>query len=200
MSEKEADAPSPKKKGGKGKIIVLTLGLLVLGGVGGGGYYAYSHGLIGGAAHAEEVSGPRLVPKSEQKRVGASGEGEHGEGATVGAKPPSGSGGEKYASNYYAMEKEFTSNLQDSVHFIQIGIAVSTPYDDTVIENIKTNEIAVRSAILMALGDTTEEQVFTSDGKKILERRLTKAINDTLKEKEGFGGVGNVYFTNFVVQ
>jgi flagellar FliL protein len=69
-----------------------------------------------------------------------------------------------------------------------------------VIENIKTNEIAVRSAILMALGDTTEEQVFTSDGKKVLQRRIAKAINDTLKEKEGFGGVGNVYFTNFVVQ
>jgi flagellar FliL protein len=52
----------------------------------------------------------------------------------------------------------------------------------------------------MALGDTTEEQVFTSDGKKVLQRRIAKAINDTLKEKEGFGGVGNVYFTNFVVQ
>ena len=98
------------------------------------------------------------------------------------------------------MDKEFTSNLQDSVHFIQVGIAISTPYDDTVIENLKTNEIAVRSSILMALGDTTEEQVITSDGKKQLERRLVKAINDTLKEKEGFGGVGNVYFTNFVVQ
>ena len=98
------------------------------------------------------------------------------------------------------MDKEFTSNLQDSVHFVQIGIAVSTPYDDTVVENIKTNEIAVRSAILMALGDTTEEQVFTSNGKQMLQRRIAKAINDTLKEKEGFGGVGNVYFTTFVVQ
>ena len=58
----------------------------------------------------------------------------------------------------------------------------------------------MRSAILMALGDTTEEQVFTSEGKKQLQKRLAKAINDTLKQKEGFGGVGNVYFTNFVVQ
>ena len=41
---------------------------------------------------------------------------------------------------------------------------------------------------------------FTSNGKQLLQRRLAKAINDTLKEKEGFGGVGNVYFTNFVVQ
>jgi flagellar FliL protein len=98
------------------------------------------------------------------------------------------------------MEKEFTSNQQDSVHFVQVGIAISTPYDDTVIENIKTNEIAVRSAVLLALSDTSEEQVFSTDGKKQLQDRLTKAINAVLKEKEGFGGVGNVYFTNFIVQ
>jgi flagellar FliL protein len=199
----DEDVQAPKKKKGKGKFLIMTLGLLVLGGAGGGGYFAWSSGMLGGGgAHAAEADGPRLVPKSEQKRVSASAEaGGHGEGGgSAGSKPPSGTGGEKYASNYYAMEKEFTSNLQDSVHFIQVGLAISTPYDDSVIENIKTNEIAVRSAILMALGDTTEDQVFTSAGKKTLERRLTKAINDTLKEKEGFGGVGNVYFTNFVVQ
>ena len=199
MSDTE-EAPKKKKKG-KGKLLIMTLGLLVLGGGAGGGYFAWSAGMLGGSAHAAEANGPKLVPKSEQKRVSASAEeGGHGEGGSAGSKPPSGTGGEKYASNYYAMEKEFTSNLQDSVHFIQVGLAISTPYDDSVIENIKTNEIAVRSAILMTLGDTTEEQVFTSDGKKMLERRLAKSINDTLKEKEGFGGVGNVYFTNFVVQ
>ena len=58
----------------------------------------------------------------------------------------------------------------------------------------------MRSAVLMTLAETDEEQVFTADGKKDLQRRLAKAINDTLKEKEGFGGVGNVYFTNFIVQ
>lgn len=79
-------------------------------------------------------------------------------------------------------------------------MAVSTPYDDTVIQNIKTNDIAIRSAILMALGDTTEDQVFSSQGKAALAKRLTAAINNTLEQKEGFGGVSNVYFTNFVVQ
>ena len=113
---------------------------------------------------------------------------------------PTGAGGERYASNYYAMDKEFTANLQDSVHFVQIGIAVSTPYDDKVITNLKTNDIAVRSAILMTLGDTTEDQVFSSPGKIALQKRLVDAINATLKQKEGFGGISNVYFTNFVVQ
>ena len=81
-----------------------------------------------------------------------------------------------------------------------MGLAVSTPYDDEVIENLKSNDIAVRSAILMTLGDTTEDQVFTSEGKKQLQKRLTDAINATLKQKEGFGGISNTYFTSFVVQ
>ena len=191
----ETKADTPKKKG-KGKLIILMLvAVLVLGGGTVGGLWAA--GMLGGAK-AAEPAGPKLVPKSEQKR-GA--DGKEGEGAaSSGTKPPSGSGGDKYASNYYAIDKDFTSNLRDSPHYVKIGIAVSTPYDDSVIENLKTNEIAVRSAVLMALGDATEEEVTTGDGKKHLAQRLVQAINATLKQKEGFGGISNVYFTNFVVQ
>lgn len=193
----ETKADTPKKKG-KGKLIILMLlAVLLVGGGTAGGLWAA--GMLGGAKVAGP-EGPKLVPKSEQKRT--SGDGKEGEGAVAssGAKPPSGSGGDKYASNYYAIEKDFTSNLRDSPHYVQIGIAVSTPYDDSVIENLKTNEIAVRSAVLMALGDATEEEVTTGDGKKHLAQRLVQAINATLKQKEGFGGISNVYFTNFVVQ
>ncbi|HEX7850816.1 MAG TPA: flagellar basal body-associated FliL family protein [Sphingomonas sp.] len=192
----ETKADTPRKKG-KGKLIILMLvAVLLLGGGTVGGLWAA--GMLGGA-RAAEPAGPKLVPKSEQKRTAA--DGKEGEGAaSSGTKPPSGSGGDKYASNYYAIDKDFTSNLRDSPHYVQIGIAVSTPYDDTVIENLKTNEIAVRSAVLMALGDATEEEVTTGDGKKHLAQRLVQAINATLKQKEGFGGISNVYFTNFVVQ
>ncbi|WP_416236112.1 flagellar basal body-associated FliL family protein, partial [Staphylococcus aureus] len=50
----------------------------------------------------------------------------------------------------------------------------------------------VRSAVLLALGDTPEDQIFTSDGKQQLQGRLAKAINAVLQQKEGFGGVSNV--------
>lgn len=203
MSDKETaeGAPETKKKGGK-KWLFIGVGLLVLiGGGVGGGLYASNAGLLGGK-HEEaeaETSGPRLVPKSEQVRASASGEGGEG-GGEAGARPPAGSGGEKYASTYYAMEKEFTSNLRESVHFVQVGIAISTPYDNTVIENLKTHEMAVRSQVLLTLGETSEEEVFTAAGKEKLAKRLTAAINGVLKQKEGFGGIGNVYFTNFIVQ
>ncbi|WP_112381673.1 flagellar basal body-associated FliL family protein [Sphingomonas carotinifaciens] len=223
MSDTKEDAP-PKKKGKLGKMLIMGVGLLaLLGGGMGAGLYAANSGLIGGGGHGgAEDHGPKLIPKAEQKRSAEGGDGgEHGGGGEGGGEsggghgesgeaapeehaglpsPTPGVGGERYASNYFAMEKEFTSNLTDSVHFIQVGIAVSTPYDDTVINNLKTNDIAVRSAILMTLGDTTEEQVFSSAGKKQLQKRLADSINQVLRQKEGFGGISNVYFTNFVVQ
>lgn len=201
----EPTAPAPKKK----SKLMLLLGLpIVTLAVGGGAtFYGMQSGWFNAAAHAEgSPDQPRLVPKSEEKRGGAAaGEGEKsaegGEAAGHGGlATPKGEGGDKYASSYYPMEKEFTSNLQDSVHFIQVGIAVATPYDERVLENIKTHEIAIRSAVLMSLGQTSEDEAFTAEGKKAIQDRLAKAINAVLKEKEGFGGVSNVYFTNFIVQ
>lgn len=194
MSDTKEEAP--KKKGKLGKIIIGAVGLIVLvgGGAGAGMYVARS----GQAAH--EDHGPKLVPKAEQKRPAAGGEGGGDGKIEAGNEPPSGTGGDEYASNYYALDKDFTANLSNSTHFVQVGLAVSTPYDDKVINNLKTNDLAVRSAVLMALGDTSEDQVFTSDGKKALAARLVVAINGVLKQKEGFGGISNVYFTTFVVQ
>jgi flagellar protein FliL len=206
----ETETAPKKKKGGMMKILIfVVLGLVLVGGGVGGALFAMNAGLFGGKGaaaadpHADE---PKLVPKDQEKRASLSGDshGEGGEGGgggeNHGMPTPKGQGGDKYASNYYPFEKEFTSNLQDSVHFIQVGIAVSTPYDNTVLENIKTHEIAIRSAVLTALGETTEDAVFTAEGKKSIQDRLVKAINAVLKEKEGFGGVSNVYFTTFIVQ
>lgn len=186
-----ADA-APKKK--RKSPLPLILGALVLTGAGvGGGIYFAAPALLGGDKADEKAKEiPQLVPKgSKPKEEG--GEEAGGESKAEGDAP-------KYESSYFQLEKEFTSNLKDSTHLIQVGLAVSTNYDQRVIDNLKGHELAVRSAVLMTLSETDEEQVFTADGKKDLQRRLAKAINDTLKEKEGFGGVGNVYFTNFIVQ
>jgi len=199
MSDTAETTPPKKKK--KGKLLLFVVLPVLLAGLGGGGFYAMQKGMfsVAGAAGEAEAHGPRLVPKDEEKRATLGGEGEH-EGGGHPATRPKGEGGDKYASTYYPFEKEFTSNLADSVHFIQVGIAISTPYDDSVIESIKTHEIAIRSAILLTLGETSEEEVFTAEGKSHIQKRLVDAINAVLKQKEGFGGVGNVYFTNFIVQ
>lgn len=211
MAEETEGAAPKKKKGGMMKMMLfIVLGLVLVGGGVGGGLYAM--GMLGGSSHGAESAhsdDPQLLPKDQEKRASAKGGGDsggHGGGDSGGdhggggKATPKGEGGDKYASSYYPLEKEFTSNLADSVHFIQVGIAISTPYDERVLDNIKTHEIAIRSSVLMALGETTEEEVFTAEGKKGIQERLAKAINAVLKEKEGFGGVSNVYFTNFIVQ
>lgn len=189
-----ADAASKKKRKSP---LPLILGALVLTGAGvGGGIYFAAPALLGGGKAEEKPAKeiPQLVPKGSKPKAE-----EGDETASAGETKAEGEG-PKYESSYFQLEKEFTSNLRDSTHLIQVGLAVSTNYDARVIQNLRNHELAVRSAVLMTLSETDEEQVFTSDGKKDLQRRLAKAINDTLKEKEGFGGVGNVYFTNFIVQ
>ncbi|NNM76930.1 flagellar basal body-associated FliL family protein [Sphingomonas sp. ID1715] len=190
-----AAAPAPKKKGKK-LILIIALLVLVGAGVGAGLFFT---GMIGGTKeeHAEAKDMPKLLPKgSKPKAAEGEGGGEHGGGSGGG----SAEGGPKYESSYFQLEKEFTSNLKESSHLVQIGLAVSTPYDEKVTEALKAHELAIRSAVLMAINDTDEEQIFTAEGKKDLQNRLVKAINGVLKEKEGFGGVSNVYFTNFIVQ
>lgn len=184
-----ADAPAPKKKKGKKLILILALLILIGAGAGAGVYFS---GILGPSTDKEAEAAkdlPKLLPKGSKPKAA---EGEGG-GSSSGDAP-------KYESSYFQIEKEFTSNLKDSSHLIQIGLAVSTPYDEKVIEHLKGHELAVRSAVLMTLSETDEETIFTAEGKKDLQNRLVKAINAVLKEKEGFGGVGNVYFTNFIVQ
>ena len=77
MADKTEEAP--KKKGKMGKIIVITVGAIVLigGGVAGG---VYASGALGGGKHVEEEKGPKLVLKAEQKRGGGGEEVAAGEG------------------------------------------------------------------------------------------------------------------------
>ncbi len=195
----EATEKPAKKKGKLPKLLLIGVGATVLIGGGAGAGLYLSKSTSANAHPADEKKDlPKLVLKGEEKKAGEGKEG--GEGGGHKAEGSGGEGGSKYASSYYQLEKEFTSNLRDSAHFIQIGIAVSTSYDERVIKNVQSNELAVRSAVLMTLSDTDEMQVFTPEGKKQLQKRLVGAINQVLTEKEGFGGIGNVYFTNFIVQ
>lgn len=194
----EATDKPGKKKGKLAKLLLIGGGATALlgGGAGAGLYFAKSTGTPGLGAEARDL--PKLVLKGEEEKA-KEGEAKEAEGhkAEGGAAP---AGGAKYASSYYQIEKEFTSNLKDSAHFVQVGLAVSTNYDSRVIKNVEANELAVRSAVLMTLSDTDEMQIFTPEGKRQLQKRLVVAINQVLTEKEGFGGIGNVYFTNFIVQ
>ena len=111
-----------------------------------------------------------------------------------------GGGGGKYRTAYYNFSDEFTSNLANGTALIQVSLAASTHYDGRVMMWLNEHETALRSRILAELAATSEEDLASIRGKEELQKRLTKAINETLEEREGFGGVDSVYFRSFIVQ
>lgn len=195
MSDKKED--KPKKKGSG--VIVKIVGAVVLIGAGvGGAYGAMVSGIIPGVGHAEkaEPQGPQLVRKGEEDPY-APPAGKEEEG---GVQYVHGEGGSEYRTAYYTFTDEFTSNLRDSAGLVQLSLAASTRRDGRVLMWLKEHELAIRSRILVEIANTGEEEIISPDGKRKLQQRLTKAINEELVEHEGFGGVDDVYFRNFIVQ
>jgi flagellar FliL protein len=106
----------------------------------------------------------------------------------------------EYQPTYFQMPAPYTSNLADTDSLVQVAMAISTYYDARVTDALKTHELAIRSAILMLLSQESAVELSTPQGKVALQSRLTALINKILREKTGYSGVDNVYFTNFIIQ
>lgn len=185
----EAGGAKPKKVG----FMIKALGAVVLLAAGGGGAVAMMQGgLI--PVEAEVDKTPRLIRKGDVDPYAAIGGEEEVDAEAYG------SGGSEYRTAYFVFRDDFTSNLKDSGALVQLNLAASTQRDGRVLFWLRQHELAVRSALLSVLADTTEDQVTTMKGKAALRKRLADAINEELTELEGFGGVDRVYFNSFIVQ
>ena len=107
---------------------------------------------------------------------------------------------ELFATTYYEFPGNFTTNLKGSKKFLQVSIGVSTQYDEQVMANVDSHQLALRSEILGIISEFAAEEVSNREGKKVLADKLKNGINDILEDVEGFGGVENVHFTSFVLQ
>ena len=193
MEDTEAAVAKPKKK--SRKLFKTVLGLIVLGGTAAGGaLYAQGAGLIhlpgmsADGKEEEDPNQPQLVPRDDADPENFE---------VVGGRPVE---ADKFQVSYYPIEEKFTSNLRESGGFIQIGVGISTYYDERVLQNVERHEMALRSAVLLQLADQDPLVISTPNGKLRLKSRLTRAVNEVLEEKEGFGGIDDVYFTSFVMQ
>jgi flagellar FliL protein len=196
-SDKKDKDDKPKK--GKGMIVKLAIGLVLVAAGGGGTFALVQSGMVGGGGHeVKEDKNPKLIRKGEEDPYAPKAEGgKEGEGAVA---EVDGDGGSEYRTSYYSFAEEFTSNLRNSEALVQISLAASTRRDGRVLMWMKKHELAIRSALLVVLADTPEEEVFTPEGKERVQKRMTAAINKVLTETEGFGGVDAVYFKTFLVQ
>ncbi|QDC38111.1 MULTISPECIES: flagellar basal body-associated protein FliL [Sphingobium] len=218
------DAKPKKKKGGGMKMILLIVIAMVVGGAGAaGGLYAAGFFSPKEEGPKEDPNKPVLVLAGENAEEvakahgyagggGGGGEGGGHEGGGGGHAPsgvhvpakgidlPSPANPAAYQATYFQLQTPFTSNMSDTDAFAQISIAVSTYYDIRVVEAIKVHEMAIRSQVLMMLAEQPVEALSTPEGKRALQGKIKGIINDILKQKTGYGGVDNVYFTNFVIQ
>lgn len=184
----------PKKKGGF--IKVALLGIVLLGAGGGGTYAAFASGLIGQSAEKAEDLQPKLVLKGMEDPFPYAADGKEKDKVEI----VHGTGGSKYRTAYYNFGDEFTSNLADGSALIQISLAASTHHDGRVLMWLHEHETALRSRVLVELASTDEAELMGVSGKQQLQKRLAAAINEVLEEREGFGGVANVYFRSLIIQ
>jgi flagellar FliL protein len=211
MADAAAEAGA-KKTGGRKKRLIMAVGavlLLITGGAAAGFFVA---GSMHKESHGPSVNPnqPQLVLKGENPDevmnkflAEAKKDGEEEEPSAKAGKGidlPRPKNPAAYQATYFQIPVPFTSNMADSDAFAQISIAIATYYDSRVIQSVQTHELAIRSAILMMLAQEQEIDLATPEGKEKLQAKLLKIINDVLKQKTGYGGVDNVYFTNFVIQ
>ncbi|MXP27647.1 flagellar basal body-associated protein FliL [Porphyrobacter algicida] len=191
--DKDKEDTGKKKKGGLMKILLLLV--LVLAGAGGGAFALVTFGLVGGHAEAHDNT-PKLILKGEEDPYAPVSKGKE-EG---GAETVYGEGGDEYRVAYFSFGDDFTSNLKNSSALVQTTLAASTRRDGRVLMWMKQHELALRSAILVDLSDTPEEEFMSPEGKDRIQKRLTASINRILKQNEGFGGVDKVYFRSLIIQ
>ncbi|MEC7266909.1 MAG: flagellar basal body-associated FliL family protein, partial [Pseudomonadota bacterium] len=149
-----------------------------------------------------ERSNPQAQPAEEpETEEELAAEGEEGEESAGPKKMPRLSPDEPvFLTTYYEFPGNLTTNLRGSRKFIQLGIAVSTQYDDTVMANVDAHQLALRSEILTAMSAFSEEAVDGIQGRTNLSIAIRDAINTKLEQLEGFGGIEGVHFSNFVIQ
>ena len=107
---------------------------------------------------------------------------------------------EIFTTTYYEFPGNFTANLKGSKKFLQVSVGVSTQYDEQVMVNVESHQLALRSEILTIMSEFSSEDISGKEGKYNLAEALKVGINEVLMKVEGFGGIENVHFTSFVVQ
>ena len=185
----------PKKKGLILRILIFVLAGLVLIGLGLGGGYI----LFGGSQPDPSEEIESII---EKKMAEADAEREAEQDAAlsnekVAKELPE---IETFVTTYFEFPGTFTTNLKASRKFLQLGLGVSTQYDDEVITNVEDHQLALRSEILNVMSEFTEEDIQGKQGRETLARALADGINQKLMLLEDFGGIEEVHFTSFVLQ
>ncbi len=108
----------------------------------------------------------------------------------------------RFEKSYMELDdkKALVTNLSGSRKVMQVSLTLMTMYDERVFKNVEKHRAALRSGLLDVLRQVTEADLAKPDFRNELALRLRDRINSELERLENFGGITEVFFTEFVVQ
>jgi flagellar FliL protein len=190
----ENDEEPKKSKGFLIKIILFVVGGFVLIGAGlGVGYMLFGAAQPDPSEQIEEI-----IERKMQEAEAA--EQEALDNATAKRVSKDTPEVENFVTIYYEFPGTFTSNLMGSRKMLQVGVGVSTQYDESIMEMVESHQLALRSVVLGVLSEFGEDDVQGIAGREKLATAMRDAMNAKLETLEDFGGVAEVHFTSFVLQ
>ena len=194
MADEENE--EPKKKSGLVKILLFVFAGILLIAVGlGVGYFMFGSQQPDPSDEIDAII-EKTKDEAEAEKQAALEQAENVAEKVAKEKPEA----ETFVTTYFEFPGTFTTNLRSSRRFLQLGLGVSTQYDDSVMLNIETHQLALRSEILNVMSEFTEEDIQGKAGREGLAKALADGINEKMLKLEGFGGVEEVHFTSFVLQ
>ena len=170
---------------GGGGLLLIVIGL-------GAGYLIFGSSQPDPSEEIEEI-----IERKMQEREAAEAEADNATPSKQSKDTPE---EEVFETIYHEFPGTFTTNLAGSRKMLQVGVGVSTQYDDTVMMNVEAHQLALRSVILGVISDFSEDDVKGATGREKLAAALRDGINTKLEALENFGGIEEVHFTSFVLQ
>ena len=170
---------------GGGGLLLIVIGL-------GAGYLIFGSSQPDPSEEIEEI-----IERKMQEREAAEAEADNATPSKQSKDTPE---EEVFETIYHEFPGTFTTNLAGSRKMLQVGVGVSTQYDDTVMMNVEAHQLALRSVILGVISDFSEDDVKGATGREKLAVALRDGINGKLELLENFGGIEEVHFTSFVLQ
>jgi flagellar FliL protein len=203
-----ADEKPPKSPVVKIVVLVVAVILLMVIAV---GATLFASGVFSSKPHEEEHA---LVEEGHGEAKGGHGEAKGGHGEAKGGhgeakkdetpkkKAIPADKDTRFEKSYMDLDdkKPLVANISGSRKVMQVSLSLMTQYDDRVFKNVEKHRTALRSGALDVLRQVTEADLAKPEFRNELAVRLREKINAELERLENFGGIEEVFFSEFVFQ
>ena len=167
-----------------------------------GGAEAGGHGAPAAGGHDAPAAAGHGAPAAGGHGEAKGGHGDDKKGAAPNKKMVPADANAVFEKSYMELDekKALVSNVSGSRKVMQVNLSLMTTYDERVFKNVEKHRVALRSAALDVLRQVTEADLTKPDFRAELAVKIREKINSELERLERFGGIEEVFFSEFVYQ